>query len=202
MDPTPGPTVCTPLCPVRSARNQKPYLCPRKTLARRRDRVNKQVHTDVLMTWSELDPVKTISCYIMIAMTSCKIQQGTRQYKTARKISLSGDLKDEREQKSQQQEDSRHNSPHSGIEKVPLFVLWSRLAIATEFQGGKRRHRSYGTISKFKKMLPGTRISDQMMQWILETEAAGLEGGLDRRWGGAKADVWFLGGFPQYPNVH
>lgn len=41
-----------------------------------------------------------------------------------------------------------------------------------------------------------------MMQWILETEATGLESGLDRRWGGAKADAWFLGGFPQYPNIH
>lgn len=67
---------------------------------------------------------------------------------------------------------------------------------------GERRQRSYGTISKFKKMLPGTRISAQMMQWILETEATGLEGGLDRRWGGAETDGWFLGGFPQYPNVH
>lgn len=51
-------------------------------------------------------------------------------------------------------------------------------------------------------MLPRTRIPAQMMQWIPETEATGLEGGLDGRQGGAKAEAWFLGGFPQYPNVH
>lgn len=151
----------------------------------------------------------------MIPIANCKIQTGKAAVIRHPGRSLSGELMGG--SRNLNSEDSRQNSPHSGFQSaslhrrslgrlaccsVALFVMQSLLATVTEFRGDKRRLRSYVTVSKFKKMLPRTRIPAQMMQWIPETEATGLEGGLDGRQGGAKAEAWFLGGFPQYPNVH
>lgn len=66
------------LCPVHSARNQKPNLCPHQTLAHRRERESKQASTHTcLMTWGGLNPFRMITCSTMIAITNRKIQ--TRQ---------------------------------------------------------------------------------------------------------------------------